>query len=112
MHEASVSEIRIYPDREIDKSLTLKLAECNYIDEHLNVIVVGATDAGKTYYISALGNAASKNAKNVKYVRLPDLLYELDQARNKESYSKKLKYYARADLLIMDEWLLNTTIAQ
>ena len=39
-------------------------------------------------------------------------LYDLDQARNKESYRKKLKYYARADLLIIDEWLLNTTTAQ
>ena len=58
----------------------------------LNVIVVGATGAGKTFYISALGNEACKKAKNVKYIRLPDLLYELDQARNKESYKKKLKY--------------------
>lgn len=36
----------------------------------------------------------------------------LDQARNKESYRKKLKYYARADLLIIDKCLLNTTIPQ
>lgn len=88
--EASISKIRFYPDREIDKKLTLKLAGCDYIDNHLNVIVVGATGAGKTYYISALGNEACKKAKNVKYIRLPDLLYELDQARNKETYKKKL----------------------
>ena len=48
MPESSVSDIRFYPDREIDKVLTLKLAECDYIDEHLNVIVVGATGAGKS----------------------------------------------------------------
>ena len=65
MPEASISDIRFYPDREIDKVLTLKLAECDYIDEHLNVIVVGATGAGKTFYISALGNEACKKAKNV-----------------------------------------------
>ena len=112
MPEASISDIRFYPDREIDKVLTLKLAECDYIDEHLNVIVVGATGAEKTFYISALGNEACKKAKNVKYVRLPDLLYELDQARNKETYKKKLKYYARAELLIIDEWLLNPTNTQ
>lgn len=88
MPHASVSEIRFYPDREIDKVLTMKLSECGYIDDHLNVIVVGATGAGKTFYISALGNSACERAKNVKYVRLPDLLYDLDQARHKENYKK------------------------
>lgn len=39
--------------------LTLKHAECDYIDEeHLDVIIVGVMGACKTYYISALGNAA------------------------------------------------------
>lgn len=112
MPEASVSDIRFYPDREIDKVLTLKLGECQYIEDKLNVIVVGATGAGKTYYISALGNAACKKAINTKYVRLPDLLYDLDQAKSKDAYKKKLAYYARADLLIIDEWLLNSTTAQ
>lgn len=62
--EASVSDIRFYPDREIDKMLTLKHAECDYIDEeHLDVIIVGVMGACKTYYISALGNAAWRKRK-------------------------------------------------
>lgn len=112
MTNAAVSDIRFYPDREIDKSLTFRLSTCDYIKEHQNVIVTGATGAGKTYYISALGNEACNNMYNVKYVRLPDMLYELDQARSRNSYHKKLKYYARADLLIIDEWLLNSTTQQ
>ena len=31
-----------------------------------------------------------KKEKNAKYVRLPDLLYELNQARNKESYKNTM----------------------
>lgn len=112
MTNASVSDIRFYPDREIDKMLTMKLADCNYIHDHLNVIVVGATGAGKTYYVSALGNAACSKAMNVKYVRLPDMLYEMEQARKRNTYQNKLRYYARADLLIIDEWLLNSTTPQ
>ena len=65
---ASISDIRFYPDRGIDKVLTLKLVESDYIDEHLNVIVVSATGTGKTFYISALEIEACKKAKNVKYV--------------------------------------------
>lgn len=82
MSNASVSDIKFYPDREIDKVLTAKLATCDYIHDHLNVIVIGATGAGKTFYISSLGNEACKKAINVKYIRLPDLLYDLDIARS------------------------------
>lgn len=112
MKNATVSEIRFYPDREIDKVLTAKLSTCEYIRDHLNVIVIGATGAGKTFYISALGNEACKKAINVKYIRLPDLLYELEQARNKDTYKKKLRALSRIELLIVDEFLLTPTTPQ
>lgn len=63
----------------------------------------------KTYIISALGNAACKKAKVVKYIRLPDLFFELDQARRNGKYKPKLRLYARAEVLIIDEFLLNPT---
>ena len=91
MTNASVSNIKFYPDKEINKILTMKLSACDYVNDHLNVIVVGATGSGKMYYISALGNEACKKAINVKYIRLPGLLYELDQARNKDNYKKEIK---------------------
>lgn len=109
---ATVSEIRFYPDREIDKTLTLKLSTFDFVREHLNVIVIGATGAGKTYYVSALGNDACKKTINTKYVRLPDLFYDLDQARKNNNYKKKLRALSRVDLLILDEWLLNETTTQ
>ncbi len=49
MSNATVSDIRFYPDREIDKVMTAKLASCDYIHDHLNIIVIGATGAGKTF---------------------------------------------------------------
>lgn len=91
MTNASVSNIKFYPDKEINKILTMKLSACDYVNDHLNVIVVGATGSGKMYYISALGNEACKKVINVKYIRLPGLLYELDQARNKDNYKKEIK---------------------
>ena len=109
MPNASISDIKFYPDREIDRELTVKLASCDYINNHLNVIVIGATGSGKTYYISALGNEACSKAFNVKYVRLPDLLYDLDQARSKNNYKKKLRALSRVELLIIDEFLLTPT---
>ena len=98
MTNASVSNIKFYPDKEINKILTMKLSACDYVNDHLNVIVVGATGSGKMYYISAFGNEACKKAINVKYIRLPGLLYEF--------IKKKLSALSRIELLIIDEFLL------
>lgn len=40
------------------------------------------------------------------YVRLPDLLAELDLAKVQENYRKRINQYIKCDLLILDEWLL------
>ncbi len=45
----------------------------------------------------------------VKYVRLPDLLSELELSRIQGTYRNKIKQYERCDLLILDEWLLVDT---
>lgn len=113
MGNASVNEIQYYPDRELNKELIFKLSTCDYIENHFNVIVIGATGSGKTYLTSAIGNAACDKAIIVKYIRLPDLLFELDNARKKDKFKAKLRLYSRAELLIIDEWLLcPTTLEQ
>ncbi|MCB6704954.1 ATP-binding protein [[Clostridium] saccharogumia] len=52
----------------MDKTLTTKLSTCDYIQDHLNVTIIGATDTGKTFYISALSNEACKKEINVIYM--------------------------------------------
>lgn len=106
MTNASVSNIKFYPDKEINKILTMKLSACDYVNDHLNVIVVGATGSGKMYYISALGNEACKKAINVKYIRLPGLLIKQEI---KIIIKKKLSALSRIELLIVDEFLLTPT---
>ena len=45
----------------------------------------------------------------VMYVRLPDLLAELDLAKVQRNYRKRINQYIKCDLLILDEWLLIET---
>lgn len=52
------------------------------------------------------------DSKLIRYIRLLDLLYELEQARNKDTYKKKLRALSRIELLIIDEFLLTPTTAQ
>lgn len=54
----------------------------------------------------AFGMEACKHFFKTKYVRLPDLLIDLDMARQNGTYHKVLNKYANPTLLIIDEWLL------
>lgn len=84
----------------------MRLGTCAYVQEHHNVIILGATGSGKTYLANALGMTASRSFMTVKYVRLPDLLGELAIARAEGNYRKVFKQYRQVNLLILDEWLL------
>lgn len=103
---ASVENIEYLPDRELDKALISRLASCAYVLEANNVIILGATGAGKTYLASALGMAANRSFYAVRYIRLPDLLAELAISRGDGAYRKVMKKYKQVKLLILDEYLL------
>ena len=55
---ACVEDIEYLPERKLDKAQILRLASCSYIQEAHNVVLLGATGAGKTYLACALGMAA------------------------------------------------------
>ena len=83
-----------------------RLATNEYIKKHENLIIVGATGSGKSYIACALGIEACNATLKVMYVRLPDLLAELDFAKVQGNYRKRINQYIKCDLLILDEWLL------
>lgn len=104
---ACVEDVEYLSDRKLDKSLISRLATCTFIQDKHNIIILGATGAGKTYLGCAFGIAACRNFLRVKYVRLPDLLNDLAVARGAGTYAKVMNQCKRADLLILDEWLLH-----
>lgn len=77
---ASVEDIEYRSDRKLNRNLLQELGTCRYILDKRNVILMGATGAGKTYIACALGTAACRNLYTVKYIRLPDLLNELQKS--------------------------------
>ena len=83
-----------------------KIATNEYINRHENLIIFGATGSGKSYIACALGVEACNATMKVMYVRLPDLLAELDLAKVQRNYRKRMNQYIKCDLLILDEWLL------
>ena len=58
------------------------------------------------YMACAFGMEACKQYYNTKYIRLPDLLIDLEVARTDGNYKKVMAKYANPVVLILDEWLL------
>ena len=103
---ACMEDIEYQSDRKLNKEHLMLLSTCSYITEKHNIIILGATGAGKTYLGCALGMAACRHFFSVKYIRLPDLLDELSVARGEGIFQKVMRGYKKIDLLILDEWLL------
>lgn len=103
---ACVEDISYSSGRKLDKAQITRLASCNFIFEHHNLMLLGATVCGKTYIVCALGMAAVRQFLTVQYVRLPELLTELAIARTTGTFSKVIERYKKPALLILDEWLL------
>lgn len=106
--EPALAEIDYLPDRKLDRKLIQKLATGNYIREHHNIILMGASGNGKTWLANALGIEACRQFYKVKYVRLPELLDDLAVAKHEANgnFHKILARYKKVDVLIIDEWLL------
>ena len=103
---ASVEGIEYYADRKLDKAEMRRLSTCQYIDSHNHIILEGASGNGKTFIACALGIAACRKLKTVRFIRMPELLDELNVAKGCGMFKKTVKSFQKVDLLILDEWLL------
>ena len=85
---ATMEGIEYIEDRHLDKGKMLRFATCRYVDEGRHIILEGASGNGKTYIACALGNAACRKFKTVRYIRMPELLDELSVAKANGEFAK------------------------
>jgi DNA replication protein DnaC len=102
---ATVEDLDLAPSRGLERRLVLELAQAQWVRQHLNVLVLGPTGAGKTYLACALGQAACRQGVSVRYLRTSRLLQQFTHAHADGSVPKLLDTLARTQLLILDDWL-------
>ncbi len=106
---ANINEINYRADRKINRSLIETLQTNEYIDDGLNVILIGASGCGKTWISNALGMNAILDRRTVKYIRLSELFSEFEAKKIQNTYRQYIKQINKFDLLILDDFLLVRT---
>ena len=88
---ACLEDLDYKSPRGIDRSVIMSLSSCDWIRKHHNVIVTGATGAGKTFLACALANKACRDGYRTFYIRTPKFYYHVALAKADGSYSKLMK---------------------
>lgn len=101
---ACIEDLDFKGARGLDRALVLRLASGQWIRDHDNVLIVGATGTGKSYLGCALGHSACRHGLSTRYFRFSRLLAALALARADGSYPKLLERLAKTQLLVLDDF--------
>jgi DNA replication protein DnaC len=104
LSHACIEAIDYPARRELDKAVIRQLATCRWVQEHQNVIVVGATGVGKSFLACALAHQACRKGYRAYYRRASRLFHDFALARADGTYIRLLAKLARLDVLVIDDW--------
>ena len=107
-YEASLEHIDYDVDRELDRNLIQRLADLGFMSEGRNLFIVGSTGTGKSYIATALGYRACQKGHRVLYANTARLMAQLKVAKAKGSILKELKKIECTELLILDDFGLQS----
>ena len=102
--QASVEDVDNRAPRGLDRALFQKLANCEWIEAHDNLILCGPIGVGKSWLACALGHKACRDNRSVLYQRVPKVFAELALARGDGRYARILRSLTGVQLLILDDW--------
>jgi DNA replication protein DnaC len=101
---ACIEDIDFRQPRGLDKSLITRLADCQWIKNHQNLIITGPTGAGKSYLTCAFAQKACREGYSAVYLRISRLFEDLSLAKGDGRYIKMLTGFAKTDLLVLDDF--------
>jgi DNA replication protein DnaC len=87
----------------LSKPKVLELARGEWIEQRANVCLVGSPGTGKTHLATALGLAACRQGKRVRFFTAAALVTRLEEAQKQYQLDRLLGQLDKTDLLICDE---------
>ena len=106
--DSRIEDIDYAHPRGLLKSQVANLLTGEWIGKNQNLIITGPTGCGKTYLACAIGHHACHHDYSVRYYRASRLFESLTISHGDGSYLKLINQLAKADLLIIDDWGLET----
>lgn len=105
LEQCKDSAERVYLPTEI----TATLASMDFVKDGLNICILGPSDSGKSYLAKALGIQACIKYRTSYYhcEEFLETMVALKQA-DYQKYQKKIHFFMKLDLLILDDFLLHT----
>ena len=87
----------------LPKQKVLELSRGEWIDRHENVCLIGSAGTGKTHAATALGLAACRQGRRVRFFTAATLVNRLEEVQKQYQLDRFLTQLDKADLLICDE---------
>jgi DNA replication protein DnaC len=80
------------------------LATGDFIARRQNLVLAGHSGVGKSFLVQAIGQAACAKGYRVRYTTSAELLEDLAARLADRTLAERVRYYARFELLIIDEF--------
>lgn len=87
----------------LDKALVLELARLDFVRRHDDLVITGNSGTGKSHILKAFAVRACEQGVRMRYARCVDLLDDLHAGLADGTYARRLKAWARPELLIIDD---------
>jgi DNA replication protein DnaC len=99
----TMDEFNFQEAQHLPVTLIRHLAEGGYIGKTEPVLFLGDTGTGKTHLATALGVAACRQRKRVRFTTAAEMVNELVEARHNNELSRVTARWTRYEVLVIDE---------
>ncbi len=103
---AALEDLDFRARRGLDRAQLASLTSCDWIRQHQNLLIHGATGCGKTFLGCALAHQACRQGLSALYLRAPRLFDELGLCHADGSFRKRLAAIAKVDLVVIDDFAI------